>query len=101
MADAAKRRKLWDTINKFIRQEGGWVTSVPGVSVMRIEVTQGSSLPAKLIELGFDPRHVGVSTKLISGGTIETVTEHGTGRKVARHHAGFVPIDILEIELPG
>ena len=53
---------------------------------MRIECKQGSALPAKLIELGYSPRHCGTGTRLTSGHTPETI---------------FLPIDILEITLPG
>jgi hypothetical protein len=99
MADD-KRRKLWDALNKLVHQEGGWITSVPGVPYIRLECLRGSSLPAKLSEIGFSPRYVGVSTRLVPGGTIKTTTEHSTGMPLTRRHTGFVPIDIVEITLP-
>jgi hypothetical protein len=67
----------------------------------RIETPQGSALPAKLLELGYQPRHCGSATRLVPGGKIETITEHSSGEPIIRHHAGIIPIDILEIELLG
>ena len=94
----AKRQKLWDALNEYVREGGGWITSVPGLSEIRIEVPQGSALPSKLMALGYDVRHCGSGTRLTPGGTVETFVERGA--PVIRHHAGFTPIEILEISLP-
>jgi len=99
--ESKKRSDLWDALNVFIQTSGAWLTSLPGVSVLRVEVPQGSLLPAKLIELGYNPRHCGTGTRLTPGGTVETVSEHCHGKPITRQHHGFVPIDIIEIKLPG
>ena len=88
-----QRRKLWDAVNEFVRQTGGWVTSVPGVKDMRIEVPQGSSLPAKLTELGYEVRHAGAGSRIANN----AITEIIDARTV--HHSGFMPVDIIEITL--
>ena len=95
----AKRQKLWDALNDLVRESGGWVTSVPGVSVLRIEAPQGSALPSKLMALGYAVRHCGSGTRLTPGGTVETIGSRSA--PITRHHAGFVPVDYLEISLPG
>ena len=81
-----QRQKLWDALHRFIQGHGAWLTSAPGAKYLRIECKQGSALPAKLIELGYSPRHCGTGTRLTSGNTPETI---------------FLPVDILEITLPG
>jgi hypothetical protein len=50
-----RRNKLWEALNAFITQQGGWVTS-PSSS---------------------------------------------TGKPIMRHHDGFIPIDLIEIDLTG
>jgi hypothetical protein len=96
-----KRKALWDALNNYIRGSGGWVTSLPGATTLRVEAPQGSSLPAKLIELGYSPRHCGNGSRIIPGGTVETIVDHLSGTRVARQHAGIIPVDVLEISLPG
>jgi hypothetical protein len=58
-----KRLRLWNALHDFIRENGGWLVSTSGMKQMRIEARQGSSLPAKLIELGYEPRHCGQRTR--------------------------------------
>jgi hypothetical protein len=76
-----KQRRLWDALNEFIIAHGGWVVSVPGLKVLRMGVQQDSALPAKLTELGYQPHHCGLHVR-ISGGK-------------------FLPVDSIEISLPG
>jgi hypothetical protein len=95
----AKRQKLWDAVNEYVRESGGWITSVPGVSLIRIEAPQGSALPSKLTALGYTVVHCGSGTRLTPSGTVETIGTRSA--PIIRHHAGFVPIEILEISLPG
>jgi hypothetical protein len=100
-AEVEQRRLLWEALRDFIHAAGGWVVSLPGLREIRIEAPQGSSLPAKLIELGYSPRICGSSTRITPTGTIETITHHPIGKPITRHHPGIVPVDILEIELSG
>ena len=46
--EAARREAL----ARFVRQEGGFITSVPGRKLLTIEVEKTSSLPAKLTAAG-------------------------------------------------
>ncbi|MGA2816754.1 MAG: hypothetical protein ABSE67_10730 [Xanthobacteraceae bacterium] len=96
-----KRKALWNALNDFIRGSGGWVVSLPGATTLRVEIPQGTSLPAKLIELGYSPRHCGNGSRITPAGTIETITEHSTGKPVIRHHAGIIQTDVFETSLPG
>jgi hypothetical protein len=95
-----KRRRLWEALSAFVTGEGGWVTSLPGVIHLRVEVPQGSALPARLIELGYSVRTAGSGTRITPRGTIETIVEHSsTGKPIIRHHPGIVPVDIIKIRL--
>jgi hypothetical protein len=85
-SQSERRTKLWDALHRFIQGHGAWLISAPGAKFLRIECKQGSALPAKLMELGYSPRHCGTGTRLNSGHTPETI---------------FLPVDILEIKLPG
>ncbi len=75
-----RRCNLWNAINRYVHEQGASVVSIPYWSPVRIEVGRGSDLPAKLIEFGYHPHHAGAVTRV-------------TAR-------GFVPADIIEIDLP-
>ena len=78
--EAAQRRKtLLAALGKFIHANGGWVTSVPGAKYVRADIRKDSALPVKLVDLGYDLRHCGVSTQIANG--------------------NFLPVDIIEITL--
>ena len=53
--------------------------SVPYTRPLRVEAVQGSALPTKLKELGYDVRHTGKGSRIDNG--------------------KFIPIDILEVSL--
>ena len=76
-----ERRKLSEALTEYVQQNGGWVTSPPGAKNLRIETPQKSSLPTRLLEIGYSVRSAGISTRLESG--------------------RFTPIEIIEISLPG
>jgi hypothetical protein len=46
---------------------------------LRIEVPQGSSLPVRLAQAGYDLRHAGMTTRIGDG---------------------FITVDVLELDLP-
>jgi hypothetical protein len=71
--------RLWSALNSFISQQGGWLVSVPYTRHLRIETVQGSTLPTKLQELGYDVRQTGKGSRIDNG--------------------KFIPIDILEVSL--
>jgi hypothetical protein len=66
---------------------------------LRIEILQGSSLPAKLVEFGYEIRHSGTGTRLMPGGVVQRFVERGAQR--TRLHDGAVAVDIIEISLSG
>jgi len=68
------RKRLWDAINEYCRQNGGAVVSVPGQRVMRIHCSKDSPLPAKLTQAGHDVRQGGMLTR-IDGGKFLSVIE--------------------------
>ena len=76
-----QRTKLWEALNAFISQQGGWVVSPPGSKSLRVEIQQKSVLPAQLLELGYAVRSAGIGTRITSG--------------------KFLPVDVIEISLPG
>ena len=97
-----QRRKLWEALSAFVSKQGGWVVSAPGNRQMRIEIALGSSLPAKLSELGYDPIHCGTTTRITGTGSVETITAHSTtGQPSIRQHPGFQNVDVIEITLGG
>ena len=78
---SAKRMRLWHALHDFIRQHGGAVVSVPGHKELRIEVPKDSALTVKLSELGYQPHHCCVTTRITAG--------------------AFTTVDVISIMLPG
>ena len=75
--EAARREAL----SRFIRENGGFVVSVPGKKILRIEIEKTSALPSKLTEAGYRP--------IMAGSTMRTTT------------AGLQQFDIIEIDVTG
>ncbi len=75
-----RRCNLWNALNRYVREQGGAIVSIPYWSPVRIEIGRGSDLPVKLVGFGYSPHHAGTVTRVTS--------------------KGFVPADIIEIDLP-
>ena len=77
---SAARMRLWHAIHEFCRHHGAAVTSLPGHRHIRIEMTPGSPLTAKLVDAGYDPQHRCTETRILGG--------------------RFVVVDVISITLP-
>ena len=89
------RRDLWNAINQFVSERGGFVTSVQYTSPIRIEVPPDSELPAKLKELGYDPIYCEQATRI--GAPVSSQR----GRWVNYNSAySFHVRDVYELRLP-
>jgi hypothetical protein len=75
-----QRKRLWEALSDYVHAQGGWVISRPGIKEIRIEIPKNSSLPTKLVELGYSPRHINTCTRIQLG--------------------KIVPVDVVEISLP-
>jgi hypothetical protein len=95
-----KRAELADALVTYIQKNNdAWVTSLGGKFPLRVEIPQGSTLPSKLMELGYSVRSAGAGTRI--GTTTETITAHSTRAPIIRHHSGIFPVDVIEISLGG
>lgn len=94
-----QRRNLWDALNNYIAANNGWIVSPPGAKTIRIEVPAGSTLPAKLAELGHKVCTVGSNERITPTGTVQTITDRKTGTQTIRRTDGIINVDILEISL--
>jgi hypothetical protein len=59
-----QRRDLWDAINSFVTERGGFIVSVKYASPMRMECDPESKLPEKLREADHDPVFLQQETRL-------------------------------------
>jgi len=80
-AYAAKQKKLFEALNAFVTERGGWIISPPGDKRVRIECCENSEIPIRLAELGHSLRYCSKATRNTS--------------------SGIVPTDIIELKLPG
>jgi len=67
-----KKAELFAALERYVRDNGGWLTTAPGTKPARFEAPHGSPLPAKLQDLGWQVRHLGTNTRILSGSIIET-----------------------------
>jgi hypothetical protein len=73
--EAAQRRSaLWQSLAKWVADQGAWVVSLPNARTLRIETRRDSHLASKLAELGYVPRMCNVSTRLTPNGFVEVDT---------------------------
>jgi hypothetical protein len=79
-AHVEKQRKLFEALNAYVSEQGGWIISPPGDRRVQIESPQAGGLAIRLAERGFALRFV-------------TTTTRNTG-------GGVVPTDIFELTLP-
>ena len=63
-----ERRKLWHDLNRYVRQEGGAIVSLPYSRTIRIEIPRTSTLATKLA--AFHPHHSGSVTRVTSDGIV-------------------------------
>ena len=92
VARTKARQELATALSDYIKQHGGVITNAPG-SDLRVEVPQGSSLPAALAKLGYAVQHCGTGERIMAGARIETVVERG--KQVIHRHAAAVPVDVF------
>jgi hypothetical protein len=78
-----RRNELWQNLNRYCRENGAAITSLPNVSPMRIEVGKTSNLATLLTNAGYVCHQAGRVTR-ITGGPRDV----------------FVERDIIEVDLP-
>ncbi len=93
-AEREKRQQLWTAMNDFVGANGGWITSPVGVMRLRIEAPQGSPLPNKLAQLGYNVQSCGCGQRVSPFGKIEP-----HGRAPVKYHPAIITTDIVEIDL--
>jgi hypothetical protein len=92
---AEKQVALWDSLNRFVDERGGSITSPMHVWPVRLQVDPESPLPAKLQELGYRLRFVCQETRI--GPVFAEWTRNG--RRVDRNDAyGFRTVNVYELQ---
>jgi hypothetical protein len=98
-AISQRQKALWEGLDRFIREHGGWVTSIKDVvSPIRFECRAASELPSELRRLGYDVTSAGIGERSLP--IIETMSQHGRNKKIQREQIGLVPVEIFEFNLP-
>jgi hypothetical protein len=88
---------MWDKLNKYIKQEGGWIVSQPDVSPVRFECPMESELPALLKEAGHRVIPFGTHERLMP--VTETMAEHGRTNKIDRQQVGVGIVRVWQFDL--
>src|SRR5262245_26019583 len=63
-----QQKRLWDAVNDYVTQNGGWVVSVPHLRDVRVELPKDSALAIKLTEFGYAIVAAGTSTRVTTKG---------------------------------
>jgi len=93
------RQKLWRLEADYIREQGGWVTSIQNTSSVRFECPMESKLPTLLMAAGYDVRCAGTGERLLPM-IIETVKQDGGITTITNQHVGPVEVGIFEFPIP-
>jgi hypothetical protein len=105
-----RRKAIFAQLNRFVDFKGGWVVSVPGDRVIRIECHPGSDLPGCLEALGYRLKKVDARARLVPAATTESLTlsssgafqlAEGSTKPIAATvgHAGDVAVDVYEVNI--
>jgi hypothetical protein len=78
-----RRRELWDNLNRYARENGANVVSIPGTSPLRIEISKNSNLPTMLANAGYQCHQAGRTTRIV-----------GDAKNP------FEQMDVIEVDLP-
>jgi hypothetical protein len=88
-----KLREMWERMNKFIMQEGGWIVSLPDTRNIRFECPPDSQLPELLRQAGHRVIDYGTHERLMP------ITERIGRTKTVEHVAPGV-VGVWQLELP-
>jgi hypothetical protein len=91
-----QQAEAFEALNQYVQRAGGAITSPPGKFV-RIEAPKGSTLPAKLVELGYNIVERGFVSRIVGAAAISPKEERLT-------HAvpsPFVTYTVFELTLSG
>lgn len=105
-----KRTRLehFERLNDWVRSKGGWVVSVPGHPIARIQTLPDSGLPAELTALGYELEPCGQTQRILAGARTQRlgVTSSGAYFELAEgstapvaqmvRHDGPTPVDVFE-----
>jgi|SRR6516164_3429661 hypothetical protein len=78
-----RRAELWNNLNRYARESGASVVSIPGISPLRIEIPKNSNLPTQLIDAGYAVHQAGRTSRV--GGDPTNP---------------FEQVDVIEVDLP-
>jgi hypothetical protein len=95
----------------FITAHGGWVVSVPGERQVRVQCLPGSSLPATLIRMGYEPKReqdetrilpVAVTQEFVQSSSGALAVSEGSTKPVSMvtHSSRISPVEVWTFMLP-
>ena len=94
--EAQRRAERWQAFCDFIRENRASIVSSPGGRTAVIEVMEGSTLPAKLAELGYNVVSRGTVTRITGAPASNPLTERLTGAAPNP----FTECGVIEVTLP-
>jgi len=86
----ADRKARFVTLNTFVTSRHGWITSIPGDEVVRLETLEGSTLPDELAQLGYQLHPDAPGERILPVAIVESI-EVTAGSSITRQvaHAGI------------
>ncbi len=98
------RHERFDKLNRYVREYGGWLVSVPGAADVEMQCLPHSDLPELLGDAGYALKLEGETERILPGQVIEqfgygpggglVLLPPGSTVKVVetRHHAGICKV---------
>ena len=83
------RKEKFVTLNEFVTSRHGWIVSIPGDEVVRLETLEGSTLPDELAQLGYQLHPDAPGQRILPTAIVESI-EVTAGSSITRQvaHAG-------------
>jgi hypothetical protein len=89
------QRELWAALNGFIRENGGWVTSQPGIATITFESTD-DELAELLRRRGYDVFPAGTAERLLPS----VISEHRGTKTFTTQSVSPGVVNVFQFDLP-
>jgi hypothetical protein len=91
----ADRKALFERINAFVTERGGWLVSIRGAVEMRFEALPGSPLPDQLAALGHIVVPTGTTERILPHAVAQAMTMSSSGALIAVTETSTRPVTMV------
>jgi hypothetical protein len=94
--EVKNRLERFDRMNAFVTACGGWITSLPGEPIVRMECLPNSTLPDDLRRAGYGLREAGEGQRILACAILERFIVGADGERKPVTAGSTRPIQTIE-----